>query len=347
MPYQTTQHQVRPYLEKWDGSVLGLLGIGSGVSGMVFGLDQDRVVKVGSSTDPRNIEDIETERKAYRKLGIRPSPHVLHCFETENPYGLTLERCRMTLRKRIRMGDLTKTDVVTYAKSAAKGLDFIHHCGIIQGDVGCHNMLLDSKGVLKLADFAGSSVDGSAASVDYEKGSRLPGELEATQKTDIFALGSAFFEMETRAPPYKDKSFSEVEKLYKQGRFPSLKNAPLLGPTIRKCWQQNYENALEIIKDLERLPPQYQRTTTAETIPTIQGQMEANQSPPSKQPVSQTYVHTMKDTRRSCGHDVGHDRSAGKHRSKAARSKKKQRQTITEWIYHILPRNNTEGCRTH
>jgi len=197
-------------------------------------------------------------------------------------------------------------------------------------------MLLDSKGVLKLADFAGSSVDGSAASVDYEKGSRLPGELEATQKTDIFALGSAFFEMETRAPPYKEKSFSEVEKLYKQGRFPSLNNAPLLGPTIRKCWEQNYENVLEIVKDLDRLSAQYQRTTTAETIPTNQAQMEVNQSPPPEQTISQTYVHSPKDTQRSRGYDVSYNRSPQKHRPKAARNKKKHRQTIAEWICHIL-----------
>lgn len=124
-----------PDFKGWDGNVQGLLGIGNEVSGMVFGLDQDRVVKVGSSTDPGNIGDIETERKAYRKLETGSSPHILHCFETENPYGLILKRCKMTVRNWIRRrGNLPKTDVVIYAKFAVKGLAFIHYYGIIQGD---------------------------------------------------------------------------------------------------------------------------------------------------------------------------------------------------------------------
>jgi serine/threonine protein kinase len=240
------------------------------------------------------------------------------------------------------MDPLKDVEKITYAKSAATGLAFLHHCGIIQGDVGCHNMLLDSKGVLKLADFAGSSVDGSPASVDYEKGSRLPGQLEPTQKTDIFALGSAFFEMETRTPPYQEKSLSEIDKLYKQGRFTDWNLAPLLGKIIKKCWHQRYQSALEIIEDLDRLPAQYQKTARVEeTLPIriIQPQKEARLATP-KHEVLETYVPSTKNMERAYRYDVDCDQNVEMHRARDSRSwkKKPEKPTFAEWIQiHFLP----------
>jgi len=39
--------------------------------------------------------------------------------------------------------------------------------------VGCHNMMLSADGTVKLGDFAGSSLDGSRPTVDYEARSKL------------------------------------------------------------------------------------------------------------------------------------------------------------------------------
>jgi len=124
-------------------------------------------------------------------------------------------------------------------------------------------MLLDIHGILKIADFAGSSVVRSAfpPSVDYEVGSKLPGESEPTIRTDIFALGSAIYEMVTGRPPYKGRPYAEVQMMFMEDRFPQdFENVPELQPIVEKCWMRCgsfYNRAEEVLADFYALssPP--------------------------------------------------------------------------------------------
>jgi serine/threonine protein kinase len=124
----------------WDGDVQVLLPLGNGVSGMTWAIDKERVAKVhiGSA---KSRQDIETEREAYRILG-RSHPHVLRCFETDNPSGLVLARCQQSVRQRLQLMMNQRTwpqdIVIRWMYQAAKGLAYIHRCGIIHGDGECH-----------------------------------------------------------------------------------------------------------------------------------------------------------------------------------------------------------------
>jgi hypothetical protein len=112
-------------------------------------------------------------------------------------------------------------------------------------------MLLSANNTVKLGDFAGSSIDGSPSTVDYEVRSKIPSASEPDEISDIFALGSAVWEMATGSPPYEDLSWREVQGLYKRGKFPRLKSMPDLDRIIRKCWQQRYPRAQDVVYDLE------------------------------------------------------------------------------------------------
>jgi hypothetical protein len=122
-------------------------------------------------------------------------------------------------------------------------------------------MLLDRYGVLKIADFAGSSVDNCrfASTVDYEVGSKLPGSTEPTEQTDIFALGSAIYEMITRKTPYEGFSYTEVQRRFKQGKYPNdFGEFGALGRIIRKCWGHGgrfYDSAEQVLNEIYTLGP--------------------------------------------------------------------------------------------
>ena len=242
--------------ERWKGTILDLKGIGHGISGMVFLINERRVLKAGFGSS-QSLAEIETERMAYRILegAKKPSPHVLRCFDTEDPRGLVLERCHETLRRRLKSipQDTTLCDVEVriWAKQAAEGLAFIHDHYIIQGDVGCHNMLLGEANILKICDFAGSSVAGSHAVVDYEVWSKSPSIDEPTKQSDLFALGSAIYEMSTKLPPYHGKPWAEITKLYQRGQFPSLNEVGKMANVIANCWSQKYAYATEIVHEID------------------------------------------------------------------------------------------------
>jgi len=249
---------------QWDGNTQELYGIAHGSAGMVWAVDEYTIVKVYLGRDRRSIGNSDTERQAYRNLAKNgpAHDHVLMCYNVNNKHGLLLERCRETVRQRLKSPEYSaEKEALHLSIQATRGLEVIHRCGIIQGDVGCHNMLIGYDEKLKIADFAGSSVVGSkyTSSVDYEVGSKLPGSQEPTERSDIFALGSAIYEMITRQRPYYDLHYTEIQKKFKRGIFPDdFGDCYELKPIVEKCWGKggrSFYTAAQVLDALYDLDP--------------------------------------------------------------------------------------------
>ncbi|KAF1951039.1 kinase-like protein [Byssothecium circinans] len=228
--------------------------IAHGVSGIVFEISDSAIAKV--ALGKRNQPAVDTEHAIYRRLGYHP---FIIKFLYEQNGRLVLERLQYPLRKRLLdLSDARRVpplkDVLRWALQLTEALSYVHSQGVLQVDIGAHNALLDWDENVKLSDFAGSSIDGSTPTVLPSRKSQNPNlpEDEPSVQSEVFALGSMLYEVETTRQPYHDKSESELEKLFSSGVFPDTR-ALVLGEIIAGCWKLKYENVREVKNDIERV----------------------------------------------------------------------------------------------
>lgn len=245
-------------MTSWQSYLNGLKILSYGASGIVFVIDENSVIKVPCG-GADCAQEHRIERRIYERLGRHP--RIVTLLEIR-PYGIVLERLKEPLRKRLldmRDGGVTPStpSLLKWSAQVAEGLHYLHSKGVLQADIGCHNLLLDVNDDLKFCDFAGSSIDGEDGLVGYESGSQYPcepGKSEITVKAELFALGSTLYEISTTMKPYQDKTFGNIQKLYSAKQFPDTQDL-LLGDIILKCWNGQYTEVGGVMADMSVLGP--------------------------------------------------------------------------------------------
>lgn len=86
----------------------------------------------------------------------------------------------------------------------------------------------------------------------YESTHSHPDTESPSEKTEIFALGSTFYEILTGRKPYEGRDDAEVERAFRQGDFPSLKALPALGAIISNCWSGQFETLTDLLRDIKQ-----------------------------------------------------------------------------------------------
>ena len=197
---------------------------------------------------------------------------------------------------------------------------------------------------MKIGDFAGSSVNGSVATVDYELRSKAPGTDEPDERSDIFALGSAIYEMVTGARPYEDKTWREVHGLYKRWQFPKLntmgqfQRMPGLARIIDRCWHQKspkaYQHVQQVVDALDDMrAEQDSASSTSDYQDSLAGDSIAKPSRKDRQD-SATYVHLASNRRhRSRKNDPDLEKGNEKH---SYRKEKKKHHKSSKYVSEII-----------
>jgi serine/threonine-protein kinase len=175
------------------------------------------------------------------------------------------------MRRHIKNQDLTMFQAIELLSLVCTGLEYIHHHGIVHGDMKPENILISSEGTVKIADF-GLSKANSMFQLSREKlrGTKrymAPEQLtrkKVDARTDIYSLGVSSYELFTGVSPYTGKSAEEiiheiVNRRVKPRRPTEVKRGlprnldKILMKALQKNPKNRYQSMLEMMLDLKRL----------------------------------------------------------------------------------------------
>lgn len=187
-----------------------------------------------------HCQDMRLEARIYDAIGVHPRIPRIVSWDPET-CCLTMEYLENgTLKDYIttKSAGLTPQLRQRWARQASEGLSALHAAGVIHCDISPRNFLLDGDLHLKIADFGGSSLAGSAPSAVAGTRFRYPisdWDAPARFEEDIFGLGSLIYFIMTDTYPYKDIPSNEVEELYGSRTFPDVAEIAC-GDIITRCW---------------------------------------------------------------------------------------------------------------
>ncbi|WP_053226247.1 protein kinase domain-containing protein [Solirubrobacter soli] len=127
-------------------------------------------------------------------------------------------------------GPMSPRDAVEILTQACRGLDYAHRNGVVHRDVKPGNLMVNTDGVVKLADFGIAkaaeqsditkvgSVLGTAAYLSPEQ---ARGE-KAGPSSDMYALGVVSYQLMSGHLPYEAASLTDLARLQESGPPPRL-----------------------------------------------------------------------------------------------------------------------------
>ncbi len=185
-----------------------------------------------------------------------------------------------TLSELIRRRQIQEKQFFPIARQIADALAAAHDSGIIHRDIKAGNMMMDRNGQIKVLDFGlAKIIKNQAAGENGDAPSLLsvtnavvgtiaymsPEQLRAERldyRTDIFSLGTVFYEMVSGCHPFLRKSDAETMSAILTEHpktITGLKNgnATAFNRIIKKCLEKDkakrYQSANELILDIQSL----------------------------------------------------------------------------------------------
>ena len=221
--------------------------VGIGVTALVARLDA--VIKF---VRPTEVPFIEREKRIYQRLG-HDHDEVLRYYGSLEDALILEYACNGSIRQYLARQTMPVPLALQlrWVEQITAAIAFVHSKNVLHGDISCNNVFLNKELKAKLGDFAGSSIDGQAPLICYETSHEHP-EIEGISiGSEVFALGSTFYEIMTGSKPYKELSDPEICDAYTQGNFPSLASLTAFNDVIAKCWAQGYLDVDELREDVK------------------------------------------------------------------------------------------------
>ena len=253
--------------------ILGLMGRGG--MGVVYKahdrvLDEGIALKVLRSEIAQDAEmtrRFQSEIKLARKVTHRNVCRIHDYGQDGGLAYISMELIGGTdLKEVVRVqGGLMPEGAFDVALEIAAGLQAIHDVGIIHRDLKTQNILIDSRGLVRLLDFGIAKEGGSQLTAtgtiigtpEYMSPEQARGE-RIDQRSDIYAFGIVAFELFTGRVPFAGENAMAV--LFRQvNEAPPLEDPalpPALVPVLRRALakdpRQRYASVRELIEELSQ-----------------------------------------------------------------------------------------------
>jgi serine/threonine protein kinase len=274
-------HQIPGY------KILGKLGAGAMAvvyKAQQLSLNRTVAIKVlpkRFSGNPEYVERFFKEGQAAGKLNHNNIVQAVDVGEAGGYHYFVMEYVEgKTLHDDLMTGKVFKEDeALNIVIQVAHALQHAHSCGLIHRDVKPKNIMINTAGVVKLADMglARETTDIEAAQTEAGKAYGTPyyiapeqirGKIDIDGRADIYGLGATFYHMVTGRVPFMADDPAEVmRKHLRENLIPpdhintklSAGTSEVIEVMMAKRKEDRYNNVKELLADLEAvragLPP--------------------------------------------------------------------------------------------
>ncbi|RYD15963.1 MAG: serine/threonine protein kinase [Lysobacteraceae bacterium] len=257
---------------------LGRGGMGVVYKGYEASLNRYVAIKVLADSLAHDEAIKERFLREARSMASLNDPHIIQIYFIGEDEGQTY--FVMEFVEGESLGSMLKRDHRLTVEQAAKvihqtaqGLATAHDHGVVHRDIKPGNLMISSRGAVKIADFgiALSNQDLSKKLTSTGEFVGTPGYLSpevclgrpVDQRSDIFSLGIVLFEMLTGKMPFNDESPLGLMLEVVKAEIPDVRSlnhdvdpdvARILTHMIAKEPADRYQNCHDLVADLARHP---------------------------------------------------------------------------------------------
>jgi len=235
-----------------------------------------KILPASYQYDPERRTKFLAEARATSALR---SPHIAAIYdigEHEGSMYIVMEYVEgELLSEKLKRGALGIRDAIDLAAQTADALSEAHSLGIMHCDVKASNLIVTERGMVKLLDFGiaaaadsnGAETDDrtkkvgqqtalgvAAGTVSYMSPEQAIGRA-IDQRSDIFSLGVALYEMLTARLPFDGETPAEtIDNIIHAEPMPIARLnygvTPDLDRVVRKCLEKDRERRYQSVRDL-------------------------------------------------------------------------------------------------
>ncbi|CAG8534229.1 556_t:CDS:10 [Acaulospora morrowiae] len=247
-----------------------LIQIAEGQSGNMYsstqkGSSETVAIKIIPFSSDEKLKNIKEELSLMKSSQHPNIVKCIGCYHTPDSIWVVMECMEISLADIIGMHEdgprLNEFQIARVARETLKALNYLHELRIIHRDVRSDNILINSRGDIKLADFGYSvqltekeSHRKSIIGTPYWMAPEVIKGQPYDTKVDIWSLGISIIEMAEGNPPYMDEEPLEAIKKIAQDGVPELNNP--------ERWSDIFKDFLAICTETDSS----KRKTSAEMI---------------------------------------------------------------------------------